>query len=85
MLLSLSPRLTLVSLSIAPVMGVSAMLYGLHARKLSKLLRAVPHPLSGTAGPARASACRWPPPPSSPRDDRVVPGRAESGRAGRRW
>jgi hypothetical protein len=41
MLLSLSPRLTLVSLSIAPVMGISAMLYGLHARKLSKQLRAV--------------------------------------------
>ena len=51
MLLSISPRLTLVSLSIAPVMGVSAMLYGLHARKLSKLLRAVPpaHPPAATA------------------------------------
>jgi hypothetical protein len=47
MLLSISPRLTLVSLSIAPVMGMSAMLYGLHARRLAKRLRAVPLPERG--------------------------------------
>ena len=62
MLLSLSPRLTLVSLSIAPVMGMSAMLYGLHARKLSKLLRAVraarQHLRGQCAGPVAASSAR---------------------------
>ena len=39
MLLAISPRLTLVSLAIVPVMGSGAMVYGMHAKKLSRRLK----------------------------------------------
>mmetsp|Transcript_38126 Transcript_38126/g.74503 ORF Transcript_38126/g.74503 Transcript_38126/m.74503 type:complete len:611 (-) Transcript_38126:179-2011(-) len=39
MLLAISPRLTLVSLAIVPVMGCGAMAYGRHAKRLSKGLK----------------------------------------------
>jgi ABC-type multidrug transport system fused ATPase/permease subunit len=39
LLFSISPRLTLVALGVVPMVGVSGMLYGMKARKLSKQLK----------------------------------------------